>query len=331
MDLDSYVASPSPNKNYHLDESATNSFFLNGFKKPNSSGSPHLHQYILNSDGFRSDEFEKNADILFSGCSFTFGAGIPLEYLWSKIVADRFGWKHQNLGVPGSSTMTVVSNLFEYFRIYGNPKILVCLFPDPYRVFRIKNYNYGFSDFDPERKQLLSQGDSYLFNEKNYFENVQRFNKNMDGPKIIKLPTEIENIIQPDTSYYLSMMSINILEQYCLSNDIKFIWSSWEGNHMNSLRLIHSKNIKRFPGLIDIESGRWDIDYKKEIEYYYDIFPQENRIPIKCHQDLFDKSPDIFHLGFDTEYGAENAHWGSHRNLHVAEKFIAAIYNSLDL
>jgi hypothetical protein len=331
MDLDSYVSHPLPNTNYHLDLSAVDSFFLNGFKKPNSSGSPHMVHYGLNSDGFRSEEFESNTDILFSGCSFTFGAGMYLEHLWTKIVADKFNVKHQNLGLPGSSTMVMVSNLFEYFRQYGNPKTLVCLLPDPYRVLRIRNYKYGFARHDHERDHLLSSNDFYLFNENNYFENIQQFSKEMDGPRILKLPTEVENIIQPDTSYYLSMMSINILEQYCKSNNINFIWSSWEANHLNSLKIINARNPDRFLGLIDVEFDRWDINYKKGIEYYYDVFPKTNRIPISCHQDLFNLKPEIFHLGFDTEYGNENAHWGTHRNMHVADKFISAIYNLSDL
>ena len=331
MDLDTYIENPIPNENYHLDLSAIDSFFLNGFKKPNSSGSPHIMHYNLNSDGFRSEEFESNADILFSGCSFTFGAGMYLDNLWTKIVADKFNFKHLNLGLPGSSTMVMVSNLFEYFRRYGNPKILACLFPDPYRVLRIRNYKYGFARHDNERNFLLSSGEFYTFDENNYFENIQQFSKEMDGPKMLKLPTKVENIIQPDTSYYLSMMSINILEQYCMSNNIKFVWSSWESSHVNSLKVINSRHPERFPGLIDIEFDRWDVDYKKSIEYYYDVFPKKNRIPISCHQELFNLNPDIFHLGFDTEYGAENAHWGSHRNIHLADKFISAIYNLSDV
>lgn len=327
MDLDTYIHSPGINKNYHLDLSAVDSFFLNGFKRPKFSiDSPYQDQYDLNSDGFRSEEFEKNTEILFSGCSNTFGAGIPLEHLWTKIVADKFNVKHQNLGVPGSSTMLMVSNLFEYFRIYGNPKILICLFPDPYRTFRIKNYKYGYTNHDSEKDFLLSKDEDYFFNENNYFENLQHVHREMDGPSIIKLPTPIENITQPDTSYYLSMMSINILEQYCRSNNIEFIWSSWEAHHLNSLKLIQARNPERFPGMIDVEFDRWHRDLKNMIEYYYDVFPKTNRIEIKCHESLFDYNPDLFHFGFDRHNGPADIHWGSHRHEHIADKFINAIF-----
>ena len=331
MDLDEYGGCLEKNNNYNLSVEAIDSFFLNEFKPPAPIiRGEFAEHYIFNSEGFRSDEFESNPDILFSGCSCTLGAGITLEHLWTKKVSDYFNVKHQNLGVPGSSTMLIVSNLFEYFRRYGNPKILVCLFPDPYRTFRIKNYQYGYSKYDNAKNYILSQGQDYIADKNSYYENIQKLHIEMDGPKILKLPTQIEDIIQPDTSYYLSMMSINILEQYCLSNNIKFIWSTWQGFHMNSLKIVKKRNPERFPGLIDLNCDRWHVDFDNMIEFHYDS-GQANRNEIKCHRDLFELDQELFHIGFDKHYGAQGAHWGTHRHRHIADKFIEAISKIKDV
>lgn len=47
--------------------------------------------YILNSHGFRCDEFDEPADlpVLFLGCSFTEGIGLPLNETWSHFLLNK--------------------------------------------------------------------------------------------------------------------------------------------------------------------------------------------------------------------------------------------------
>ena len=60
-------------------------------------------KYQFDDLGFRKQlkkDFEK--DILFLGCSFTFGIGIDYEDSFTNIVADALGMNNVNWAVPGS-------------------------------------------------------------------------------------------------------------------------------------------------------------------------------------------------------------------------------------
>ena len=55
-------------------------------------------KYSFNEYGFRSDSFQKDCTILFNGCSQTMGIGIPLDMMWSKIIADHYADPEQGSG-----------------------------------------------------------------------------------------------------------------------------------------------------------------------------------------------------------------------------------------
>jgi hypothetical protein len=67
--------------------------------------------YDFNNYGFRGPSFDENADIniLVSGCSWTFGIGVPLEHTWGELLAGHIrqqtGKTVQvwNIGQPGQS------------------------------------------------------------------------------------------------------------------------------------------------------------------------------------------------------------------------------------
>lgn len=64
-------------------------------------------EYSFNSHGFRADEFElEKESILFLGCSFTLGTGLPYEYTWPYLVSKKLGYKNYNLGISGGSNDT---------------------------------------------------------------------------------------------------------------------------------------------------------------------------------------------------------------------------------
>ena len=74
--------------------------------------------YSINSKGFRSKEFEPNTDIIFSGCSFTFGVGIPEDAIWGVQVANNLKMSYSNLSIPGDSVMGIINNIYQYFKTY---------------------------------------------------------------------------------------------------------------------------------------------------------------------------------------------------------------------
>lgn len=61
-------------------------------------------EYKFNSHGFRSEEFTDDPNIMFLGCSHTFGIGLPAEDRWTDHVAAALNLKCYNLGIPGGST-----------------------------------------------------------------------------------------------------------------------------------------------------------------------------------------------------------------------------------
>lgn len=80
--------------------------------------------YKLNSQGFRSDEFSKDDSIMFLGCSYTFGTGLPLENTFAHIVSTRLNLKCYNLGQPGGSNDTTFRLAYGYIPKL-KPKIVV--------------------------------------------------------------------------------------------------------------------------------------------------------------------------------------------------------------
>ncbi len=78
--------------------------------------------YRNNNRGFRCDDFEDfnqhRYRILFSGCSFTEGIGLPLEDVWSKVfhsmLCEKIGTyiPYWNIAVGGTGTDQIVRNLY---------------------------------------------------------------------------------------------------------------------------------------------------------------------------------------------------------------------------
>lgn len=88
-------------------------------------------QYRFNSFGFRCDEFTQDKNILFLGCSFTIGIGIPAETRWTDIVAKHLNLKCYNLGIGGSSSDTAFRLGLKWIDIL-NPSIVI--FRKPYGI-----------------------------------------------------------------------------------------------------------------------------------------------------------------------------------------------------
>ena len=303
----------------YLSEDALNSMFLNKLKTPNLNIIYHspTHPYSLNSLDFRSKELESQTEVLFSGCSFTFGVGIPEDKLWSQIVAKKINVKHQNIAVPGSSPILIASNFFEYCRIYGNPKTFICLFPDFYRTFRVTNLNYGYKKNNKQMNKLKN----IQFGSKDYYEDITLIDPNGKNlPKIVQFPTPIEDIMQPDSAYMLNMIAINLMEQYCKSSNIKFLWSTWRTDNAWAINKIKEKAPNRFLEFVDIKNDEWIFDNKTMTDTH--ILESQD---IFCHENLMRNEGKLFYVGFDSDTGNNDAHWGSHRHQHTAEEFIKAL------
>jgi len=68
---------------------------------------PGAITYRINSDGFRSEEFDTLAGSIVSlGCSYTIGIGLPENVTWPYLVSHATGLKNYNLAWPGISADT---------------------------------------------------------------------------------------------------------------------------------------------------------------------------------------------------------------------------------
>jgi hypothetical protein len=140
-------------------------------------------QKELNSTGYRSDEFiyeHKFSHIIFSGCSYTWGSGINKNDVWSKKVYDLIS-KNQNcsgyfnLGVPGSSMLNQIADIFKYCKTYGNPNVIFLNIPDPRRFYI---YNKTLDIFHDGNYEVESLNIIKILNFQYYFLLDQYCNSN---------------------------------------------------------------------------------------------------------------------------------------------------------
>jgi len=192
------------------------------------------HKEDLNSFLFRSDEFTNvhhGKHILFSGCSYTYGNGLELEEIWSKVLYNKILKNNQcsgyfNLGVYGHGAIHIISNLFKYFKQYGNPDVIFINLPDLPRFTLNKNSRY----------------------------------------RVVRL--EDKSFI--DLVYYLTYEYYLMLETYCKSNNIKLFSFSWDIKEDKDFLFKRDKNFKSTNDFFDSYNFNtfYKID---EVEYYKEI------------------------------------------------------------
>lgn len=98
--------------------------------------------YRLNSLGFRCCEHTQLKDyILFTGCSMTFGTGLPIEKTYPYLVSQKLGMPYYNLAVPSTGPDVLKSNLLLFCSLVRKnlPKLVVLQWPSFYRCFLIND------------------------------------------------------------------------------------------------------------------------------------------------------------------------------------------------
>jgi len=84
--------------------------------------------YDFNSLGFRCKEFTDASSIMYLGCSYTIGIGLPVEHIWPELVSKELNLKCVNLGIGGASLDTVFRLCLGYIDKI-KPKIIILLIP----------------------------------------------------------------------------------------------------------------------------------------------------------------------------------------------------------
>ena len=96
--------------------------------------------YKFNEYGFRCDSFNLNSElpIVFLGCSYTEGTGLPIDKVWSSLLLNKIREKtnkeipYWSLALGGKGIENQVSILYDFVQIHS-PKYVFCLFPPPGR------------------------------------------------------------------------------------------------------------------------------------------------------------------------------------------------------
>lgn len=250
--------------------------------------------YRLNNFGFRDEDWHGNAEILAVGCSNTYGVGVPANGSWPKILQNIIGKDVRNLSRPGISIQDLVFQIFAYCKEFGNPKTMLCLFPDFFRIALPTNSNLIYS---PEE---ISDGTFCSIHLDSY---EDKFMSNR--PKYSKKPHMYKDIIPVEVPLFFSIKSIHMLEQYCNSNNINLIWSSW-----------YSSTHDVFAKLIDLPFNNFCLDKN---------FCVNSKIEQSCHDEYEKIFNEYFDNGLDIEDGTSMSHPGVHSHVHIAEAFYKEI------
>lgn len=232
--LDFYKFDKEKNKEYLIKHFSNNSLVgwhspnstvvfdsVNVFDKANVVTVDDDNTYEINKNGFRGEVYE-NSDVIASGCSITFGLGVPEEGRWTNILSNQINENITNLGVEGASIKSICTNIIQYCMNNKMPKEIFCLFPDFFRSMVVVDKEFY--------KSGLSKG---------YWSESHNLTLTFCNPKVsqhsknrilmeIKDKSNIEDSVSPHQLILDSVNFIYILESFCLTNGIKLYWTTWD-------------------------------------------------------------------------------------------------------
>lgn len=163
--------------------------------------------YSFNSMGFRCEEFTDKPSIMFTGCSNTFGIGLPLESTWPYIVSKQLNLHNVNLGLGGGSGDSAFRMCLGYIDKI-KPKVICYLQPPELRCEFVTNA-------PPLNTGAL--GHWHLDDESNTKFNFRKFGK-IDPADVYKY--WISNESNVVLNYIKNKLAI---KQLCVERSIHFI------------------------------------------------------------------------------------------------------------
>ena len=245
-------------------------------------------EYNINSHGYRSIDFNKNNEILVLGCSQTYGSGMSNEFTWPELFSNSINKKYSRLAIPGDSIGAQVYKAFKYFEEIGNPEIVVGTFP-LYRLEFVSIPNKFLASIRSGNTELerTTIGIAHFYQEKPI--------------EFSKIPHDPEFVIPREFSIFYNFMLIQMLEQYCKSNKIKFIWSIYDSKEIEIYMQSAPNTLKNYLRTSDVLSGcQWN----------------EGKDCVK------ESKHKLFDWAADYDAKKDLGHWGIHSHKHMAETFI---------
>ena len=230
--------------------------------------------YILNRDGFRSQHFEnfnqEDYNVLTAGCSFTFGVGLPKDYIWNDMMINHIGKKEKvenyDISYPGHSIYLIIKNVFSFIEKYGKPNKIFILFPDMHRSLFYSYKNENFNLCTISINHLTHKLDNEIKNA------VMAYN---EGTQLIHL-----------TSY------IHALEALCSALNIDLLWTTWNKIDAEKFSQINFKNF------VDLDFF-WPQDRDNILEntndkQYWKIASDNSHPGSGWHEMYFDKLVKVY-------------------------------------
>lgn len=293
----------------------------------------------------------EDVDMITLGCSVTAGCGINLDQVWSNQIAKKLNLKNHTIALAGASVQWAISNFFSYVENYKKPKIVLALFPDFLRM-EIAS-----------RSNIMTPID-YYNQPKGFPKTINNFsNKNKiirykfcpakeytTLDKYLKFPISAHDYFPRETAFDISIQYIKMLEEYCNSNNIFLIWSTWFPEQEQWLCL--NLNRTKFKNYCSVDMRYWHakkIDNRKEVicdnlikfynhKNYKEILSKRENLKLLsmyqetfCDPDSKCNSETLCHIELKNEPNFELAndstenfrgHFTYHAHIHMAEKFL---------
>jgi hypothetical protein len=239
--------------------------------------------YSFNLHGYRCDDF-KDQEVLTLGCSQTLGHGLPLKKTWPFLLSEKTNMSYANLAKGGDSAQGQVIKAFQFFKEFHHPKYIFAVFP----LTRME-MPYIKDVFAVTKNPVVLDKDK----NKKYIQNI--FLQNNKLEKFSKFPHAIDEVMPEQVGVFYNVMFIQMLEQYCQTNQIKFLWTFYNDT-------------------TDLITDQFSVD-----NTFLGHFVETGMKP-ECHMDfskhhLFKNAADHSDEPGNTKLG----HWGFHRHLHIAE------------
>jgi hypothetical protein len=176
--------------------------------------------YDINGLGFRG-QIDENSDILASGCSITFGLGVPELGRWTNFLSNKTNKSVMNLGSPGASVESICTNIIHYCMNNKMPKEIFCLFPDFFRSMVVVDREFYKSKIKRGEIGTIDALEFIYCNPKIFRDKDSVFME-------IENQKYIEDSVSPHQLILDSVNFIYILESFCLTNNIKLYWTTWD-------------------------------------------------------------------------------------------------------
>lgn len=300
--------------------------------------------YTLNNYGYRGPDIVRDVDIITAGCSQTFGTGVPDNGTWPEHVSRITGSSYVNLSAPGASIEWVIETIHRYIDNFGKPKKgIMVLFPDIFRVDLVIDQKVN-STLEVTENDFIPQ----YYSDDHKIKLMTYSPTGIKSPNLIKRPFPVEYTWTFEQSIKANVMKIRNFERYCEAAGIELLWSSWSDTTVwlygwlaDEYRSEHYIDLK---GLADWKSQVVDLEitekdpygiadrklgHHKDTAYIYgcneeDAAAGNCRCYLDCHFDMEDEFIESFHLGTDwKKVGKDQAHYGVHRLMHIAEDFVS--------